>query len=182
MFGIGNYLLGKAPETGNLRVLDVSDWTHPRVVYETEYLGPCNGAVYSDWAYIFGSQPTVLVYDISDLEAVHAEDSFNVPGTWVGGIQFGDYRAYISSRTFVWDYGRFIDSIWIYDLSNPLIPGALGLYRVPGWSPDTLSVNLWRGEFATTGNYLYTVEGDFFRILDVADPANIVDVGRYELE
>ncbi len=159
-----------------LRVIDISDLTAPAIVGQIDF--PPGSEVsygfvaFGDVAYLAGS--IIGVYDVSTLPSIELIGSFRLPGTSLR-IRVKGQRAYV----FRW-MGEVTDNFLILDISNPMAPVELGTYTVPEWrwSGKPL-VSEWMGEFAVSDHYVFTLGGSFFRILDVSDPTNIVEVGRY---
>jgi hypothetical protein len=162
---IGDSYAYVADGTPGLRVFDVRNPTSPRAVGACSTQGFARHVDLEGNHVYVGADYGLRVVDVSDPASPVVIGSFDTPGFVRGITVHGDY-AYLCED----DSG-----LRVIDVSNPSIPAEVGLWRAsdsPSWSPSAVFV---RGDLA------YVAEDCGLWVVDISDPAHLVEVASYEL-
>ena len=158
----GNYAYLLDGATG-LRVIDISDPTHPSVVADLGNTGYVNGvAVQGKYAYVAEKYAGLQILDVSDPSHPASVASYYNGGyDPVLGVGVSGNVGYLLRTNGV---------VQFIDLSDPLKPQKPGSYKLSTGVSGVL----------ISGHYAF-VEGNYpgLDILDIADTANPAFVGRY---
>lgn len=173
-----------------IRVIKASDPTSPTLTAELDVESGSAPPFYrlvveGRRAYLFTPHyPPLVPWNLAALDISNpAAPEVIAEHTRAGGISdlvASGSRVYISVSEIPDDIElvpHIPDTVKVLDVSTASGFIERGSYSVPGWewAPP------WAGDLYTVGNYIYVNEGRFFRILDISDPADIVEVGRYEI-
>ncbi len=152
---------------GGLRIIDVSDPSHPNPVggYMCTDRCPADMAigvnVLGNYAYLATYYDGVLVIiDVANPAAPELVGFLDTPG-------MGTNLAVRGNLVYLTD---LLNGLHIIDTVDPVWPVEISLYRTPGAPWDVVLV----------GNYAYVADwAGGLRILEISDPANPYEVGAY---
>ena len=143
-----------------LRVVDVTDPTHPQLVSTYNGSGPgMDVAVSGQYAFVAADYSGLYVLDISYNPPVEVA-FYDTPG-FASGITISGTLAYIADGE---------AGLQVLDISIPTCPRSLGRYDTPGYATSV----------AISGTTAYVADGGKgVRIIDVSNPITPAEIGAY---
>lgn len=164
----GNYVY-IADGNAGLHVIDVTDPANPTPVGLYDSPGDANDVTLSgSYAYLADGSSGVQIVNISTPSAPNPVGTYSITAlnSYAYDLVVAGGIAYVAAG----DYA----GVCIGDISTPASPTHLGCYNTPG---DAKSVALAAG-----GGHAFVADGDSgLRAVNVTDPANPTEVGKYEL-
>lgn len=154
----GNYAY-IAASNGGLHVVDISDPADPALAAIRPTLSVANDIVVDgNHAYIAADIAGVQVFDITDPANPAPSGSFATAGAARGIAVAGDYAYAAVSAS----------GLQIVDISDPAHPAGVGIFS----GGHGIAV-------AVSGRYAYLAGDNYFRIIDITNPASPTQLGSY---
>jgi hypothetical protein len=146
---------------GGLYIIDISDSTSPRLVYNYDPVAPVlGGAVRNDLIFLALDESGVQALNVADPANPHVLGILNTPGH-AYSVELCSEYAYVA------DYNT---GLHVIRISNPDTLSEVGFLDTPGYARDV----------AIEGDWAYLADGtQGLRVIGIADPAHPQDVGYY---
>lgn len=151
-----------ADEEGGLRILDISDSTHPVEVGFFNTPGSAKDVeVAGSYAYIAGGTSGLHILDISNPANPAEVGFYDTPGNAESLVILDNY-AYVTDNE---------SGLRIVDVSNPARPIEVGFHDTPGKAFDVV----------VEGNYAYIADWNSLLIVDISNPVEVTEAGFYPM-
>jgi hypothetical protein len=146
-----------------IAVVDVSDPYHPTAVGQLAMTDASGIYVQEPYLYVACGGYGLKVVDVSNPSAPVVVGSSYFPG-------FGALDVWVSAGyAYVCGYNASTGiGLWIFNVTNPMAPALVATFATNDYAE-----RIWGRD-----TYLYIACDEFFRILDVADPTNPLEVGN----
>ena len=152
-----------ADDQHGLRTVDISDPHNPHeVAHYSRYGRDLDVVISGDYAYVQEDMKLKII-DITDLQ--HPSELGYFEMNWeYGDMEIAGNIAYLVTHGYT--------GLYAVDITDPTSPSLLGTFT----TTDT-DIHY---RIAIYDHYAYLVENDGIRILNITDPADIVEVGYYD--
>ncbi len=164
---VGNYAYLATTHDGYVEIVDISNPANPSLVWNDKDSGSASGiAILGNYAYMAAYSDGLQIIDISNLNSPSPKGEYDMSGSASDVAVSGNYAYLADSR----------GGLQIINISNPANPNLVG-----GNVLDNTSKKI-----AVSGKYAYLTRSvdDYLlnelQIMDISNPANLVQIGSYK--